>query len=1225
MRILSVRFKNLNSLAGSWDIDFTHPAYTSDGIFAITGPTGAGKTTILDAVCLALYGRTPRLNRVTKSTNELMSRLTGECFAEVCFETRSGRYRCHWSQHRARNKADGELQTPRHELCHADTGEIIESRLREVIERIEILTGMDYERFTRSMLLAQGGFAAFLQAPSAERAPILEQITGTEVYSRISVKVHERRIEEARKLEKLTESAAGIKLLTDEARQEMLSNLENRLALEPQLTAKRDIAKKAMLWLESIARQEQDLEKLQAKIMELDQRVEFLKPELEKLEKARRAKELDVAYVRISSKRDDQKRELIELADIQDRLPNAKNNLTNNLDFRNYAQDLLLAAKLKQKQEMVLIKSVRELDINIEHKDQQVKALEKEIRDSERVSNDAENQISDIKIVLEQDRKELGEIQQYLDNNEVDSSLIENLAAIKQIFDNLKDINNQYNTAQDKLTGLAGLIDQGKTELTGLDSEYNEIVLQSREATDRHESILEAIKKLLEDRELEDWRCELDALKDRKSILEELHQSQQKIIETRTSRLETLIQRDRLMGEQYGLKEKIQLDEGQLQQLEREVSHLEIQLGLLKQIQSLEEQRAALEDGRPCPLCGSINHPYAEGKIFIPNETEASLNTAKTELKQLMENLSALRIKRAEIVKDLQQLDDIEAELDMTLIQESRTSTGFLKQLNITGLDDALPDIIAGEMEKIQDQILKHTQLIIEVEGKGKTERQFWQELQQFNKSLTDAEKKRDKCQHDLAMAQNEYSFTEKQAESFKQQYNQALNKASRLVEPYGIDDLTSINWVLHLDNLTERRDKWQRKQAEDKERAKLISTSEIEMLKLQTLHDKLEEELRLKHREREARQDELNQLNLNRQGLLGDKNPDDEEKRLVDAVHDAEDEFEKASDKLRNSEQELKNLQEKITAIAISTQIRAEELAQMEQAWLAYLIRLEFADEADYRNSCLDEPDYIELQNIAENLQRGRLETAALIQDKIIILNNEREKNETDKAYSELEKYFSACEADIGNIRQEIGALKHRLNEDEQARHSQKEIIKSIDLQTRELLRWSDLHDLIGSADGKKYRNFAQGLTFQTMIAYANQQLTKMTDRYLLATDNSEPLGLNVIDNYQAGEARSTKNLSGGESFIVSLALALGLSRMSSQNVRIDSFFLDEGFGSLDEYALDTALETLAGLHQDGKLIGVISHVPALKERISTQIQVIPQTGGRSIIKGPGCKRVIV
>src|SRR5665647_1967339 len=102
MRIQQLRFQNLNSLEGEWSIDFTAPDYLANGIFAITGPTGAGKTTILDAICLALYGRTPRLNRVNKSANEIMSRQTGYCYAEIIFETRDGCYRCHWSQQRAR-------------------------------------------------------------------------------------------------------------------------------------------------------------------------------------------------------------------------------------------------------------------------------------------------------------------------------------------------------------------------------------------------------------------------------------------------------------------------------------------------------------------------------------------------------------------------------------------------------------------------------------------------------------------------------------------------------------------------------------------------------------------------------------------------------------------------------------------------------------------------------------------------------------------------------------------------------------------------------------------------------------------------------------------------------------------------------------------------------------------------------------------------------------------
>ena len=140
-------------------------------------------------------------------------------------------------------------------------------------------------------------------------------------------------------------------------------------------------------------------------------------------------------------------------------------------------------------------------------------------------------------------------------------------------------------------------------------------------------------------------------------------------------------------------------------------------------------------------------------------------------------------------------------------------------------------------------------------------------------------------------------------------------------------------------------------------------------------------------------------------------------------------------------------------------------------------------------------------------------------------------------------------------------------------------------------------------------------------MVRYANVQLGKLTDRYMLVRSIESPLSLTVIDHYQAGEQRTTKNLSGGECFLVSLSLALGLSQMASKNVRIDSLFLDEGFGTLDEETLETALNTLASMQQDGKLIGVISHISQLKDRINTKISVEKSSNGHSTLSGPGCR----
>ena len=232
MRIQNIRFQNLNSLTGIWEIDLTRPAFVPAGIFAITGPTGAGKTTILDAICLALYGRTPRLKTLSDSENEIMSRQTGECMAEVAFQIASGRrYRCHWSQRRARKSPEGRLQAARHEIADADSGQIICAQKRDMARVVTEITGLDFDRFTRSMMLAQGGFSAFLDASADSRAPILESITGTEKYSRISMLVHERHRQEKLLLEDMRKELAGKPLLPadeEQALRQQLSRLEEQ-------------------------------------------------------------------------------------------------------------------------------------------------------------------------------------------------------------------------------------------------------------------------------------------------------------------------------------------------------------------------------------------------------------------------------------------------------------------------------------------------------------------------------------------------------------------------------------------------------------------------------------------------------------------------------------------------------------------------------------------------------------------------------------------------------------------------------------------------------------------------------------------------------------------------------------------------------------------------------------------------------------------------------------
>jgi exonuclease SbcC len=200
------------------------------------------------------------------------------------------------------------------------------------------------------------------------------------------------------------------------------------------------------------------------------------------------------------------------------------------------------------------------------------------------------------------------------------------------------------------------------------------------------------------------------------------------------------------------------------------------------------------------------------------------------------------------------------------------------------------------------------------------------------------------------------------------------------------------------------------------------------------------------------------------------------------------------------------------------------------------------------------------------------------------------------------------------------MGAIQQQLDDYQNRRTLYSQQLQKVEQQKQIFHGWDRLNMLIGSHDGKKFRNYAQSLTFELLIAHANEHLKALSDRYLLVADKTKVLDISVIDLYQAGEVRSAKNLSGGESFLVSLALALALSTIASKRVQVDSLFLDEGFGTLDEQTLEIALTALSTLRNRGKLVGIISHVGALQERIPVQISVIPLSGGVSRIEGPGC-----
>jgi exonuclease SbcC len=458
--------------------------------------------------------------------------------------------------------------------------------------------------------------------------------------------------------------------------------------------------------------------------------------------------------------------------------------------------------------------------------------------------------------------------------------------------------------------------------------------------------------------------------------------------------------------------------------------------------------------------------------------------------------------------------------------------------------------------------------------------------------------------------------------ERTRQQRGELESVLAVRLRPLGVELIPSTDVDELQRILTDRQRAWK----ERKEQAGTLA-SEMNQVRetLVAANVRLEgwETQRLGLSERKVRnQDELQREIVTRKERFGDLDPAKEAERLAQALRSAE-AAEKEADKILATERgKLVALERKIEEARASLDLKKAELLSEEASFQQKLAARAFVDEAAFNAARMLLEQRKELGEREASLSQREATLREKTRDRKAIFEQEKSKALVTEPLEELEKRIAEDKAEVEGLNQQKGAKQHVLQTNQQRANQASTLQQDLARQQVECLRWEKLHDLIGSSDGKKFRNFAQAITFERLIAHANQQLSKMTERYELVPDSGDPLELCVRDNDQAGEVRPTKNLSGGESFLVSLALALGLSQMASGRVRVDSLFLDEGFGTLDEATLETALSALADLRQTGKLIGLISHVSALNERIGTKIEVTKIGEGRSRLAGPGCSK---
>ncbi|MDR1684933.1 MAG: AAA family ATPase [Desulfovibrio sp.] len=1077
MRIRQISFKNLNSLAGEWEMDLTHPAYASDGIFAVTGPTGAGKTTILDAVCLALYGRTPRLGRIAGNADEIMTRRTGECFAEVVFETEEGLHLSRWSRHRARRQAGGELQAPKQELSRLEGGtwRICSTSAKGTAAGIKNAVGMDFEQFTRSALLAQGGFSAFLQASPDERAPLLERITGTEIYSRISMCVHELRAGEHSRRDALQAGLEGLRLLSPEEGRRLRAELYAAKAREGELALSAELKEKALAGIREQLRLERELERISARLQALRVEEEAFAPDRARLEAAVRCLEHAADLAALAGLRAAQEKDGRALKGCLESLPACLAAAERERESLKAAETRRDAAKAALFAARPLLRNVRELDLKIAEKAEPLRAGDAGIAEQSALFAGLQGELSRKSAELDRLRDDQA---QYATPPSADGASFDRETPPDSTPDTGRETEDKF-------------AERGPAELRKILSllEKQDVLLErAREASDILTVSGRAVRELAAQGEEFAARAAERALTLARA-------------ESRTAALE------------------------------KEEGDLTIRLSLQKTIASYQKARRGLRDGEACPLCGSLDHPYARGNIPGPDDTEKRLAEVRAALKTVRTEAAALKVRQAEIGKDIARV----AESGKEHAAKQEEAAKRLEAVRAALPPDALP-----------------------VPADPEHNPEFFAQLEDLRRA------------HARSLALAAATLEKAEAAAALERTVTALTQRVR-----------------HL--------------------AEQAGNAETEL-------QKRRERRRLLLEERDG-------LLQERRALYGDNKPDTEERRLEAATEAADKEASAAERKAGAAQQSVVHLQGKIEELRKAAAEREETLRGLSAAFLVRLRASGFADEASCAAAALPEKERRRLAGIADKLAEERAARTAAGQEKTELLAAERAKDLPPPEEAEnLEKDLQRLASERAELQQVMGACLQRLRDDEEQRLRRQEQLRALEAQKCVCAGWDELHALIGSADGKKYRNFAQGLTFDVLMARADVHLRKMTDRYRLTRESLDVLEPSVRDDWQAGELRSTRNLSGGESFIVSLALALGLSGMAGSKTP-DSLFLDEGFGTLDDEALDIALDTLAGLRREGRLIGVISHVEALKERIGAQIMVIPLGGGRSRLEGPGCR----
>ncbi len=1248
MKILRITLNNIASLSGTHTVDFTRDPLRSAGLFSISGATGAGKSTLLDALCLALYDATPRLNQVGRlaelangerqnDPRNLLRRGAGEGFTEVAFVGVDGQaWTSRWRVRRSRRNADGTLQNVemtlyKGHLAPGGEGPIEEGGKKTlVLKSIEDKIGLTFEQFTRAVLLAQNDFTTFLKADDKERAEILQALTGTAHFESISKAVFQRCGIEQKALEALHAALAGNAPLAEEARLESEATCARaELELATIETRQKELRSHAD-WFSTRARLTAEKSRADESLQQSVASREVAEPRRTELrlaeEISREARPLRTAERNAAGKAESTSSATQMAQSKRDELEKAYRAAAN---IHQGAVEVHATLLADQKENEQPLQKARALDATLSIVLTQFQKARTDLEASKTALQSAEEKLKitvDDRNVrwqerqsLERDRERLKAFAPYVADSamwldRIDSTII----AAQQV-------NTARQNAQSLLKELAELDDC----LTSEEESRTPLQAAFESALTARAAAVE-LEKQFDVNQLADDRTRLESSKNALTSLFHQLKNAQSLRERIRSEAESLEQLQAAQG--FDTTAIAQVRTVEIPQAEHAIEVARIQLEFIQAAvdDHGKRLRLTLQDDKECPVCGSISHPYSqhapdleatavkaakksvkdlEKKRDDANSRESrlrgSMETRQQQINIKTQELAAIKAEIVDIVFDSHDHPDVAAilaiEEDARLaIMESRLLDINVKLRSIESKEQKArhsakyaSDCLEA-LEKSEAVLKELDTRVLELTTKrgilNESSKNAAAALQKADEQRLEAEGRLSSLWSGLPTAKQDF---ETDAAAFRQAFEKSATECGDIEKR--VADVTNLI---------------QQAEAAIKPLEQTLADAKKSADTCEATFGEISKDYHARSKER----------NLIFEGRAADVI----EKELNDRLSTAAKSLEEAAKARTDIDRML------VAAKAeLETKSQAAEVAQADlaaasaarESWLeAFTARttraltLQELDDILARDEAwiLSEREALKQLDEAIKAAEGacRVHAEQLQQH----VNAQPTQDDEQVVLTTLQ----ASNEEVSRAKSDLSIAQAVILNDNNRRLQNVELMERSRQQDANADPWRKLNDLIGSADGAKFRMIAQRRTLDLLLSYANQQLNHLAVRYKLER-LPESLNLIVIDRDMGDERRSIHSLSGGESFLVSLALALGLASLTSNRLRIESLFIDEGFGSLDPETLNTAMSALMHLEAQGRKVGVISHVTEMTDAIPVQIKVVKGRGGASRILVPG------